>query len=46
VKERQLDPGHTTIRNALRIIGPIIALIGLGFIVVGMVGFFRAFGSF
>ena len=41
-----MDPGHTTVRNALRIIGPIIALIGLGFIVVGMVGFFRAFGSF
>lgn len=46
MKERQLDPGHTSVRNALRVIGPMIALIGLGFVVVGMVGFFRAFGSF
>jgi len=44
--EKQIDPGHNAARDALRIVGPVIALIGLGFMIVGTVDFFRAFGGF
>jgi hypothetical protein len=40
--EKQIDPGHNAVRNALRVAGPVIALIGLGFMIVGLVDFFRA----
>ncbi len=43
--EQQLDPGHTATRNTLRVIGPLIVLIGLGFLAVGLISFFRAFGG-
>ena len=43
--ERQIDPGHTGTRNVLRVIGPMVLLTGLGFTIVGLVDFFRAFGG-
>ena len=43
--ERQIDPGHKPVRNTLRVVGPIIALAGLGFMIVGFVNFFHAFGG-
>ena len=42
---RQLDPGHQGVRTVLRLFGPLVALTGLIFIVVGMVDFFSAAGS-
>lgn len=44
--DKQIDPGHKGIRNVLRIVGPIIALAGLIFIVVGVVSLIRSAGSF
>jgi RNA polymerase subunit RPABC4/transcription elongation factor Spt4 len=44
--ERQIDPGHNSVRDVLRVVGPVIALTGLGFTIVGLVDFFRAFGGF
>jgi hypothetical protein len=41
----QIDPGHNSVRDTLRVAGPVVALTGLGFIVVGLVDFFRAFGG-
>jgi hypothetical protein len=46
MSEERIDPGHKNIRNILRIVGPMTAMVGLIFIVVGLIGFFRAFGSF
>ncbi|MCU0916747.1 MAG: zinc ribbon domain-containing protein [Planctomycetes bacterium] len=45
MREQQIDPGHKAARNTLRIAGPIIALAGLGFMIVGLADFFRAFGG-
>jgi len=42
----QIDPGHNAVRNTLRVVGPVVALIGLGFTIVGIVDFFHAFGGF
>ena len=36
---------HKTIRSALRVLGPTVALVGLIFIVTGAVDFFSAFGQ-
>lgn len=41
----QIDPGHNSVRNILRVAGPVVTLIGLGFLIVGLVDFFRAFGG-
>ncbi len=43
--EKQIDPGHKAARNTLRVVGPLVALIGAGFAVVGFVDFFSAFGG-
>ena len=43
---REIDPGHGAKRGLLRVLGPIVLLVGLGFVAVGMVSFFAAFGSF
>ncbi|NLZ05172.1 MAG: zinc ribbon domain-containing protein [Phycisphaerae bacterium] len=43
--ERQIDPGHSSTRNVLRSVGPLLALLGLGLTAVGFVDFFRAFGG-
>lgn len=40
------SPKHTAVRSFLRVAGPILALIGLGFIGLGTISFFSAFGSF
>jgi RNA polymerase subunit RPABC4/transcription elongation factor Spt4 len=44
--DQQIDPGHNATRDVLRIVGPIVTLVGLGFIVVGVTSFFVSFGSF
>ncbi len=43
--EERINPGHSNVRNALRIVGPLIALVGLGLTIFGLVDFFRAFGG-
>jgi RNA polymerase subunit RPABC4/transcription elongation factor Spt4 len=45
VDEKQIDPGHSSARDTLRVIGPVIALTGLALIIVGTVDFFLAFGG-
>lgn len=40
-----IDPKHSDARSVLRIVGPLIALVGLIFTIVGMGSFFGAFGS-
>ena len=45
MSQERIDPGHTGARNTLRVVGPFIGLIGLGFVVVGLVSFFSAFGG-
>ena len=42
----KLDPGHNAVRDALRVVGPILVLTGLGFMIVGFVDFVRAFNGF
>lgn len=44
MEEEKINPGHSSVRTALRVIGPILAVVGLIFIVAGLVGFFSAFG--
>jgi hypothetical protein len=36
---------HRDMRSILRVIGPLIALVGLGFTIVGVASFFSAFGG-
>jgi hypothetical protein len=44
--DRQLSsPHHQTTRSVLRIGGPILAVVGLIFLIVGLVDFFGAFGG-
>jgi hypothetical protein len=46
MNENQLQsPHHSTVRMFLRIGGPIVALAGLIFMIVGIGNFFAAFGS-
>jgi len=45
MEEEKIDPGHRGVRNVLRVVGPIVALTGLVFIIVGVVSFFSAFGG-
>ena len=45
MSEEKIDPGHNSLRDVLRILGPIALLIGLALIGVGMVSFFSAFGG-
>jgi hypothetical protein len=44
--ERKIDPRHHETRAALRLIGPLVAVVGLIFIVVALVSFFSSFGTF
>jgi hypothetical protein len=47
MSDRRLpSPEHQAVRNFLRIAGPMTALAGLIFLIVGMVSFFSSFGSF
>lgn len=43
--EEKIDPGHATVRNLLRVVGPVIAITGLVFVVVGFASLFSAFGA-
>jgi len=45
MSDKRIDPGHNSLRNALRVIGPVMALTGLVFLIVGLADFFRAFGG-
>ncbi|MBL7152486.1 MAG: zinc ribbon domain-containing protein [Phycisphaerae bacterium] len=45
MEEEKIDPGHRGIRDALRVIGPIVAVVGLIFVIVGIASFFSAFGG-
>ncbi len=38
-------PKHNAVRSALRVIGPLFAVVGLVFMIVGVVSFFSAFGG-
>lgn len=44
--ETKINPGHSAVRLVLRTAGPLVAAIGLVLVVVGMVSFFAAFGTF
>jgi RNA polymerase subunit RPABC4/transcription elongation factor Spt4 len=46
MEEEKIDRGHKGLRDSFRVLGPVVALTGLIFIVVGMVSFFSAFGGF
>jgi hypothetical protein len=45
-EEEKINPGHTAIRSTLRVIGPLVLLVGVVFMAVGMISFFSSFGSF
>ncbi|MBN2269438.1 MAG: hypothetical protein JXN61_02425, partial [Sedimentisphaerales bacterium] len=45
MEEEKIDPGHRGVRNILRIVGPIVAITGLIFIVVGFSSVFASHGS-
>jgi len=45
-EETKIDPKHTSTRQILRIVGPILAGIGLLLIIIGVGSFFASFGSF
>ena len=44
--EEKINPGHTNVRNVLRIVGPLAVAVGGIFVLVGMGSFFSALGSF
>jgi hypothetical protein len=44
--EERINPGHTSARSALRVVGPIVAAIGLVMTLIGLGSFFSSFGSF
>ncbi len=47
MSENQLQsPQHNTIRTVLRIAGPLVAGLGLVFMIIGFSSFFLSFGSF
>jgi hypothetical protein len=46
IDEERLNPGHSNIRGVLRVVGPLVAGLGLVFTIVGIGSFFAAFGSF
>ena len=41
----RIDPGHSGIRDVLRIVGPILLLIGIGLIATAIINFAMAFGG-
>ncbi len=45
-ENRLKSPRHEAIRTVLRTGGPLVVLIGALFLLIGMVSFFAAFGSF
>jgi len=45
MEEEKIDPGHRGIRGVLRVVGPVVAVVGLIFVLVGLASFFSAFGG-
>jgi hypothetical protein len=45
-QEPQIDPRHTSTKQVLRIVGPVLAGLGLLFTIIGFGSFFSSFGSF
>ena len=45
MEEERIDPGHRGMRDALRVIGPIVAVVGGILVIVGIASFFSAFGG-
>ena len=43
---QHIDPGHTQIRSALRLVGPVVVAVGLLFTAIGIGSFFSSFGTF
>jgi hypothetical protein len=43
---QQIDPQHDDIRALLRLVGPLIVLLGLVFTLIGVGSFFSSFGTF
>ena len=41
----RIDPGHSNVRNVLRVVGPILLGLGILFFIAGAVSFFIAFGG-
>ncbi|MHC4743870.1 MAG: zinc ribbon domain-containing protein [Planctomycetota bacterium] len=46
MEEEKINPGHRGMRDTLRVVGPIVGVIGLIFIIIGLVSFFSSMGSF
>lgn len=46
MREEQIDPGHKSIRNKLRMLGPIILGLGVLLLVIGIVSFLLASGEY
>ncbi len=44
--EEKINPGHTQVRNTLRVVGPLVLAVGGLFMLVGLGSFFSSFGSF
>ncbi len=44
--DKDIGTGHEETRGCLRVLGPVVLLIGLGFMAVGLIDFFSAFGDF
>ncbi|MBB3206396.1 RNA polymerase subunit RPABC4/transcription elongation factor Spt4 [Rhodopirellula rubra] len=45
-EEEKINPGHTQVRGVLRVVGPLILLVGILFTIVGLGSFFSSFGGF
>src|SRR5262249_10134630 len=45
VMSTHIDPGHEDRRRPLRILGPVVAGIGLVFTIIGIASFFSSFGT-
>lgn len=44
-EHQPIDPGHNATRDALRVLGPLVFVVGGLFMLVGVVDFFSSFGS-
>ena len=44
--KQQIDAGHQETRSVLRAVGPLVAITGLVFVIIGLGSFFSSFGSF
>jgi hypothetical protein len=44
--EEKLNPGHSSTRGVLRVVGPLLVAVGLIFTIAGIGSFFSSFGTF